>query len=275
MLAPFALVAFAFAAAAAADPAGPRLLNVQELVTPDDYPRTSLVNEEQGSVTVKVKVDKNGVVTSCKVTKSSGHVALDEQTCALFRARARFDPATDRKGRARAGDFTQQITWKLADSEPITVMPRQAWMVRSTIGLTGRGAFVNCTMETSGIAEEPKDCELMKAVAKAQAVAQASPADIAGFAITEVYFYPVDPAKAPEAPRLQDAEIAARQVSRIVIEGDGRVSECEGLHYSGAAAPEKDACALLRHYTFQPAADGTKTSATIVISAYARKLVIS
>jgi len=189
VLAPFVLPAFAFAAVAA-DPAGPRLLNVQELVTPDDYPRTSLVNEEQGSVTVKVKVDKNGVVTSCKVTKSSGHVALDEQTCALFRARARFDPATDRKGRARAGDFTQQITWKLADSEPITVMPRQAWMVRSTIGLTGRGAFVNCTMETSGIAEEPKDCELMKAVAKAQAVAQASPADIAGFAITEVYSIP-------------------------------------------------------------------------------------
>ncbi|MGI8704356.1 MAG: energy transducer TonB [Sphingomicrobium sp.] len=68
-------------------PKRPRLLNVQELDTADDYPRISLKKEQQGTVTARVKVDPDGLVTSCKVTKSSGQSALDEQTCAVLRTR--------------------------------------------------------------------------------------------------------------------------------------------------------------------------------------------
>ena len=69
-----------------------RLLNPGELVTADDYPLVSLRKEEQGTVTVRVRIDETGTAGSCDVVKSSGHTALDEQTCSLIRARARFEP---------------------------------------------------------------------------------------------------------------------------------------------------------------------------------------
>lgn len=271
-MAAFAIYAALAAAVAVASDA--RLLNLQELVTANDYPRVSLEKNEQGSVTVKLKIDPSGLVASCRVARSSGHVALDEQTCALFRARARFEPAKDRNGRAVGADFKQQVSWKLADRS--VAMPRQAWMIRVTLGLNKEGAIGHCKMETTGVASEPHDCEVLLSAAKAPGGERPSLAQIAGFAITETYFYPVSIVQVAVPPPLPGATKIAQQISNVVIEPDGRISACEGVHYSGAASPQTDACRILTGTQFQAAPAGAKTlRGTVVTTAYTQTQTIS
>jgi protein TonB len=258
------------AAAPGANPSAPQLLNLPELVTSEDYPRVSLLNSEEGTVEVELKVDRTGLVTSCRVAKTSGHIALDEQTCAVFRARARFEPATDRRGRAVNSEYRQKVTWKVAGQAP-TPMPRQAWMVRTTIALGSGGTFVDCKVESTGLSIAPPDCEPLMALARANAGQAPSLADIRGFAITEVYFYPVQTSSAPIPPKLTDATQVAEQVSDVIIAPDGQASTCNGIRYSGTATPELDACTLIRHYRFEAAPAGAVSlHGTVVVRAYAR-----
>lgn len=263
-------------AAAASTASGPKLLNVQELVTADDYPLISLRNEEQGSVTVKVHVDETGLVTSCTVTQSSGHSALDAQTCALFRSRARFEPGHNRRGKASSGDYSQKITWTLQGETPRTPLPRQAWTTRTTIAMSKNERLLDCKMEATGFAKPPPDCDILMAVARARELSDDPGAAVAGFAISEVHFYPVDPAKAPTPPKLADATQVAQQVTRVVIEPDGRMSACEGMRYTGVASPDHDACQFLKGQMFEPATGGkAPLVGTIVIRVYARVQSIS
>lgn len=261
-------------AAAASAPSDARLLNLNELVSADDYPRVALINNQQGSVTVRLKIDSSGLVTSCRVARSSGHVALDEQTCALFRARARFEPARDRSGRAIEADYTQQVSWKLAEGPP--PMPRHAWMVRVTLGLNRDGSVGECKMEATGLAAQPEDCDLLLAAVKASSSDRPSSAAIAGFAITETHFYPIAINEVVVPPALPGATRIAQQISTVVIEPDGQVSKCEGIRYSGAASPQTDACRLLIGRQFEAGADGSKALVgTIVTTAYTQTHTIS
>ena len=71
-------------------------------------------------------------------------------------------------------------------------------------------------------------------------------------------------------PRLRDARQVAQQVSEIVIDSDGRVSNCKGTQYSGAATPESDACLAVTDLRFAPATGGASLTATVVVTAYVR-----
>jgi TonB family protein len=98
-------LAFVFLTAAAEpEEPRPRLLNLEELATADDYPSAAAAGGQEGTAVIEAHVDRRGLVTSCRVTSSSGHSALDEQSCALFRARERFEPARDASGRASTGE---------------------------------------------------------------------------------------------------------------------------------------------------------------------------
>ena len=272
MVAFAALFAAALFTAAADHPSSARLLNLQELVTANDYPRVALVNGQQGSVTVRVKIDRSGLVTSCKVVISSGHQALDEQTCALYRARARFEPATDRRGRPVESSYKQKTTWRLADGPSIPPMPRQAWMTRSTVALSSSGGFVSCKAESTGVIASPQTCEILQAAITQVMGTVQSDGPITSFSISETYFYPVETAKAASPPELRDASKVGEQVSQITIEADGSVSQCKGISYSGFASPDRDACGMLRQARFEPATAGSASlTATVVMVAYVRK----
>lgn len=263
---------------AAPSAGAPVLLNRHELVTADDYPAVSVARDQEGAVTVRVNVDATGVVTDCAIAQSSGHPSLDAQTCALYRARALFEPARDDQGKPVAGDYVQKITWKL-EGEPAPASPRQPWMIRSTVGLTSDGAVVDCKLESSGVSAQPQDCDLMVAMMSEMTGEQAKrdrtrPAT--AFTIAETYFYPVASDQAPKSPELGDATMLARQVSEITIQPDGRVSDCKGLDYSGSATPDLDACMFLRHQRFEPAAPGAPVLVgTVSMTAYLRKQSIT
>lgn len=257
--------------AAAAEPASaPRLLNLPEMVTADDYPTVSVFRGEEGTVTVEVQVDPSGVVTSCTIAQSSGHSALDAQTCAVFRARARFAPATNRAGRPVAGTYSRKVVWRLERVEP-PPMPRQAWMIRTTVALSKAGNIVDCKLEATGVAAKMPDCDVIMAMGKAKAGEEGITTEVAGFTVMENYFYPVDSSKAAVPPDLSGVTRFAQQVSRVVIAPDGQVKSCEGVRYSGLASPDRDACTLIRAQRFVPAVVGSEDLVgTVVVRAYLR-----
>jgi periplasmic protein TonB len=88
--APPAVPAISKAAAARGNPAS--------WVTQDDYPPSSLRNEEEGSVGVTFDIGTDGRIQNCRVTSSSSHPALDDATCKLVTRRGRYSPALNQAG---------------------------------------------------------------------------------------------------------------------------------------------------------------------------------
>ena len=76
------------------------------------YPRRAIEAREQGAVGFTVTLDNKGEVVGCKVTHSSGHPLLDEETCKLITMNAVFkpDPAL---GPSQTKSHEGMIAWKL------------------------------------------------------------------------------------------------------------------------------------------------------------------
>jgi TonB family protein len=258
----------------AAYPSAPRLLNGPDIVRDDDYPLVSANNEQEGSVRVRLGISKDGFVTSCQVVESSGHAALDEQTCALYRARAQFEPGRDGRGRAAPSTYTQKITWKL-EGQSAERRPRQPWTFRTTVSFAADGKLVSCKAAATGLTVPQQDCDALTSLFKERAMtSDGARATVEG--ITEVYFYPMTAAKAPDTPKLKDASFLARQVSEIEIDRDGSVLSCKGTSYAGTASNEEDACKMIESERFQVAPNGEKLLVgTIIITAYTRSHTIT
>jgi protein TonB len=58
-----------------------------------DYPPEALKNQWEGDVVADLTIDPDGHVAKCTIARSSGHDVLDEKTCEVLKARARFTPA--------------------------------------------------------------------------------------------------------------------------------------------------------------------------------------
>lgn len=88
-----------------------------------DYPMAAIKAGHQGVVGFALHVDASGAVTGCDVTQSSGSAILDEATCGLLSARARFAPAKDAEGKAVAGIFSSKFHWALPAGYKYTSVP--------------------------------------------------------------------------------------------------------------------------------------------------------
>jgi protein TonB len=89
--------------------------NLNSLFSTDDYPQSSLRNEEHGTTVVRLSVGTDGRVTDCSVTSSSGSTALDNATCSIIRRRARYTPAQDQAGNPIGGSDSARIRWEIPD----------------------------------------------------------------------------------------------------------------------------------------------------------------
>jgi periplasmic protein TonB len=76
-----------------------------------EYPRASLVNEEQGVVILSLQIAPDGKVTDSKVDKSSGFKNLDRATLKL--AQCRFKPLV-KDGKAEESWAKFVYDWKLS-----------------------------------------------------------------------------------------------------------------------------------------------------------------
>ncbi|HEU5067135.1 MAG TPA: energy transducer TonB [Sphingomicrobium sp.] len=91
--------------------AGP---NVQQIVTPEDYPEAALEMNAQGTVFFRLTIGADGVVKDCQVTKSSGYSILDTTTCRLImRHKLRFTPTVDQNGHAVEFTHDDHVDWSL------------------------------------------------------------------------------------------------------------------------------------------------------------------
>lgn len=86
-------------------------------ITNADYPRR-LKNGEAGITWFRLTVGPDGRPIECKITRTSGYLALDERTCSALMRRARFDFVTDAKGEPIKGEWSSSVRW-VVPYEPV------------------------------------------------------------------------------------------------------------------------------------------------------------
>lgn len=108
-----------------------------------DYPPEAIRRGEQGTVGFRLSVGTDGTVQACLITASSGSAILDEATCRLMQARAKFTPATDAAGKAVEDAAFALIRW---------VLPKPVMPIASTLWVTMRedGSLTDCQVEERG-----------------------------------------------------------------------------------------------------------------------------
>jgi protein TonB len=84
-------------------------------ITTDDYARSDLIRNREGTANYRLVVGSDGRVDACEITRSSGHATLDRNTCRLIERRARFDPATNNRGDTVVGTYAGSVTWQIPD----------------------------------------------------------------------------------------------------------------------------------------------------------------
>lgn len=87
--------------------------NLAPLFNSDDYPGIAILKEQMGTVSMVLLVDEQGSVADCTTVETSGVAALDAQSCAIVKKRARFKPAIGLDGRPAKSGYRQRITWRL------------------------------------------------------------------------------------------------------------------------------------------------------------------
>lgn len=80
-------------------------------VTAADYPDAAIADGASGDVSFRLDVDDAGLVSGCKVVKTSGSEALDRATCSLMRRRARFLPGRNSDNEPIGGSWGGTISW--------------------------------------------------------------------------------------------------------------------------------------------------------------------
>ena len=111
-LAALSVTAFAHAAPAAqvAEAEKPAIADFNSCERPH-YPAESIAQQHTGTVTLGFLVDKNGKVKETKITRSSGHRALDESASTAL-SKCTFKPATT-KGKPVEAWTAVQYVWTL------------------------------------------------------------------------------------------------------------------------------------------------------------------
>lgn len=79
----------------------------------DDYPVAALKAGAEGDTTISWTISTAGLVTNCRVVKSSGNADLDARSCEMLTLRARYRPALDQNGNPIESSATRSVRWRL------------------------------------------------------------------------------------------------------------------------------------------------------------------
>jgi protein TonB len=80
-------------------------------ISDEDYPSSSIRNEEAGTSVATFTIGTDGKVTACNASGASP--TLDAETCKLIIRRFRFKAALDTSGQPIAETKSQRVTWRL------------------------------------------------------------------------------------------------------------------------------------------------------------------
>jgi protein TonB len=99
-------------------PVGARPLgDPAQWITTADYPQAALQLGWGGVTRLHLDIASDGRVSTCRVTVSSGHPALDAVACDKVTRRAHFAPARNSAGRADQGSYDSAIRWQVIDPQ--------------------------------------------------------------------------------------------------------------------------------------------------------------
>ncbi len=90
-----------------------------------DYPPLALREEREGTTTFTLNINKDGRVSDCMITTSSGHADLDQVTCSSVTRRAIFYPAQDKKGAPTTGKYSNRVRWQIPSIATMASLPLQ------------------------------------------------------------------------------------------------------------------------------------------------------
>jgi periplasmic protein TonB len=77
-----------------------------------EYGRLAATGIPSGLVGVMIRVNPDGGVSNCRISRSSGDASIDALVCQLTLQYVRFDPARDPTGRPVAQDITYFPNWR-------------------------------------------------------------------------------------------------------------------------------------------------------------------
>lgn len=81
------------------------------------YPAGSIRRGEEGVVDFQVALNRDGGITSCNITRSSGFPALDERTCDLMVETARFKSIRNSAGWKVSSVHDGRLVWRIPDDK--------------------------------------------------------------------------------------------------------------------------------------------------------------
>lgn len=142
-----------FAPAPPPPPAPPRIAKVLQPISPgswvtnDDYPAEAIRQQQHGTTGFRLDVDEKGAVTKCTVTSSSGSQILDDATCTLLTARAKFGHAEDGQGHPIPAVYSNRFRWVLPEPDP---KPMVSWTDTLRISIGSGGDVISCTPQHFG-----------------------------------------------------------------------------------------------------------------------------
>ena len=234
----FPAAAFALALGLVASVAGPApapkpepLVPLERLVSPDDYPADALKSLQEGTVRIRIEVDRTGAVSDCVIEQSSGVAALDAQTCRLIWLRARFKPATDSSGSPVPSRIEKTYVWQLEQGEPA---PSEAWAIRK-INRIAPGRPPECRVEFEGAIRDRPDLPECEASDIARMPTQPASAETAVELVEEHRF------AVGQEPALRMApgdRLVGSQLVRLEIDASGNLTECKVSDTKGYIPPD-------------------------------------
>lgn len=194
----------------------------------EDYPIEAMKAGIEGSVTFEVDVDAEGKPTACRIATSSGSPILDQTTCDIVRARARFKPALGADGKRVPGKFMKTAVWRLEDKTATTYQA-------AILDFGSDPAHPSCTIKTGPYPLSGPTCE--------QILTQASQQKAADHVVKLVFLLSVG---SSEKPLYKGEPEWGRRVSYLVSEQYSRKGglpmACLSVAAEGSASGQ-DACA--------------------------------
>jgi len=221
---------------ALAAPPKPAPIDQAAWIGADDYPPPALRAGDQGDVAVRLDVDPSGATAGCTVTRSSGSALLDRTTCDLLRARARFEPAHDRRGRAIASTWSSRIRWQMPGDQPSA----RAGLEVTAIEVQPDGKVISCTtVVDGGGAGNPARCAALRSAGRPQWVADYARA----FRVLRLQEGWGEGDWRPGSPDPAWGELIAERTSELSLAAEDAPIECRVLSEHGPALVRLDACA--------------------------------
>lgn len=196
----------------------PTPIEPQNWIGAYDYPVAARIAEQEGTATVRFLVGADGRIEVCQVVETSGWKVLDDASCALLVANARFHPARDRSNRPIPALIRQRIVWHIPEDRQLVPFASGWTLVRLPVL---RDGILNCDLSASqdGLLDMADD--LCAKLFPEDAAAQQA----AGRQVTALLTLDANGRAAPRPPETRGAPIESETV-RFDVSPDGRVINC-------------------------------------------------